>query len=205
MTEKPSARSNRRILAILLGLTAGMFAFGYALVPMYNVICEVTGLNGKTGRLSEQAAAAVGVDRNRTVTVEFITTVNENMPWEFHGEVKKMTVHPGEISQASFYAKNNADHAIVGQAIPSVSPGTAAKYFNKTECFCFSQQTLQAGEAKDMPVRFIVDPRLPDDIHTITLSYTFFDTDRGAGSTHPNRRARLDRFDGRRNLALQVD
>jgi cytochrome c oxidase assembly protein subunit 11 len=155
-------------------ITLGMFGFGFALVPLYNVFCEITGLNGKTGRISESTASAVAVDRSRTVTVEFVTQVNGALPWEFRSGVKKMQVHPGELNATRFYARNTADRAVTGQAIPSVTPGLASRHFSKTECFCFTQQTLQPGEAREMPVRFIVDPQLPKDIHTITLSYTFF-------------------------------
>jgi cytochrome c oxidase assembly protein subunit 11 len=184
-----SLRSNRRLLIVLLAVAVGMFGFGYALVPVYNMFCKLTGLNGKTGRISENAAVLAQVDRGRSVTVEFVTTLNASLPWDFYGKVRKMQVHPGEINQTSFYARNNADHTIVGQAIPSVSPGLAAQYFNKTECFCFTQQTLKAGEARDMRVRFVVDARLPRNIDTITLSYTFFDTDRPG---NPARHAALE-------------
>jgi cytochrome c oxidase assembly protein subunit 11 len=114
------------------------------------------------------------------VTVEFVTSVNGGLPWDFGAETLRMRVHPGEINRTLFYAKNNSDREIVGQAVPSVSPSTAAKYFSKTECFCFTQQKLAGNEAREMPVRFIVDPRLPADVRTITLSYTFFDTRRAA-------------------------
>ena len=170
------AASNRKVVALLAAVVVAMFGFGFALVPVYNVLCQLTGLNGKTGRVSQQTAAATAIDPDRLVTVEFITSVNSNLPWDFKAETKRVKVHPGEITQALFYAKNNAGHAIVGQAIPSLAPAEASKYFSKTECFCFTQQTLGAGEAREMPVRFIVDPGLPRDVRTVTLSYTFFES-----------------------------
>lgn len=151
-----------------------MFGFGYALVPLYDVLCEVTGLNGKTGVISFSEADSMVTDSSRLVTVEFDTNVNHRLPWEFRAEQRRIQVHPGEIYEAIFVARNLSDHSITGQAIPSVAPGKASLYFNKTECFCFSQQTLGPGESKHMPVRFVVDPDMPDKIRTLTLSYTFF-------------------------------
>jgi len=174
MTADRISKANRRLIALLAVVTVGMFGFGFALVPLYNVFCAITGLNGKTARIDADAVMAAVVDTDRLITVEFVTTVDAALPWEFRSIVKKMQVHPGELSEARFYARNLADRAIVGQAIPSVSPGQAGKYFSKTECFCFTQQTLQAGEEQEMPVRFIVDPALPEHVRTITLSYTFF-------------------------------
>jgi cytochrome c oxidase assembly protein subunit 11 len=178
-----SRHPSYRLVMTLLLVTLGMFGFGFALVPLYNAFCEMTGLNGKTGRVSESVAATTTVDRTRTVTVEFVTQVSGILPWEFQAGVKKMQVHPGEINGASFYARNYADRAVTGQAVPSVTPGFASKHFSKTECFCFTQQTLQPGESREMPVRFIVDPQLPRDIHTITLSYTFFHTHRAVNAS----------------------
>jgi cytochrome c oxidase assembly protein subunit 11 len=169
-------RANRRLFR-RFGLAAiAMFGFGYALVPLYNVFCEVTGLNGKTGSAVEQVAGPV--DRSRTVTVEFTASVNQGMPWEFRPVQKRMQVHPGEEMVALYTARNTTSDTIVGQAVPSVSPGAAATYFKKIECFCFSRQELKAGEAREMPVRFVVDPKLDPAIRTVTLSYTFFNTDR---------------------------
>jgi cytochrome c oxidase assembly protein subunit 11 len=182
MTADRISKANRRLIALLAAVTVGMFGFGFALVPLYNVFCAITGLNGKTGRIDADAAMTAVVDTDRRITVEFVTTVDGALPWEFHSIVKKMQVHPGELSEARFYARNLAARAIVGQAIPSVSPGQAGKYFSKTECFCFTQQTLQAGEEQEMPVRFVVDPALPEHVRTITLSYTFFNV-QGAVNT----------------------
>ncbi|RMD70876.1 MAG: cytochrome c oxidase assembly protein [Gammaproteobacteria bacterium] len=168
-------KGQRRLVLGLFLAVAGMFGFGFALVPLYNALCDITGLNGKTGRVSEAQAAAQGVDETRLITVEFVTSVNSDLPWRFKALQKKVKVHPGEIREVRFYAENLSGHTITGQAIPSISPGNAARYFNKTECFCFTQQTLRGKEAKEMPVRFIIDRHLPKDIHTVTLSYTFFD------------------------------
>lgn len=151
-----------------------MFGFGYALIPLYNVFCEVTGLNGKTGTVSSQQVEKIVVDMNRVVTVQFDTTINGNLPWRFKSVEKKLRVHPGEVKDAVFVVENTSDRAIVGQAIPSVAPAEASIYFNKTECFCFTQQTLAPGETKEMLVRFVVGNELPDKISTMTLSYTFF-------------------------------
>lgn len=151
-----------------------MFCFGFALVPIYDVFCEVTGLNGKTNSKAFVPAAQL-VDTSREVTVQFVATNNEGMPWEFKPATFKMSVHPGEQINTTFFARNPRSELMVAQAIPSVAPGRAAEYFHKTECFCFNQQTLKAGEAVDMPLSFIVDRDLPASVKTITLSYTLFD------------------------------
>lgn len=151
-----------------------MFGFGFALVPLYDVFCDITGINGKT---ENQAAVwqDVAVDESRTVTVEFITRTNTGMPWEFRAETRRVKVHPGEINTVSFYVRNPASSEIIAQAIPSVSPGQAALYLNKTECFCFNQQPLQAGQEAWMPMSFYVDANLPQDISYFTLQYTLYD------------------------------
>lgn len=159
--------------------TLAMFGFGYALVPLYNVFCDITGLNGKTN--SEAAIVAdTSVDTSRLVTVEFLANVNANLPWEFKPVVTKLQVHPGETKKLSYYARNLSDNTIVANAVPSVAPGQAAKHFQKTECFCFTQQALKPGEEREMPVVFIVDKALPDNITTLTLSYTFFNSPKAA-------------------------
>lgn len=169
-------KANQRLVRNLLMVVVAMFGFGFALVPLYNVFCTVTGLNGKTGRIAAAEAQQSRVDKQRVVTIQFVANTNEDLPWEFAPLVHKLQVHPGEINQITYYAKNLSDHAIVGQAVPSLAPGVAAKYLNKTECFCFTRQTLAPHEIREMPVRFIIDPELPRDIATVTLSYTFFDT-----------------------------
>jgi cytochrome c oxidase assembly protein subunit 11 len=161
-------------LALKLGATAvAMFGFGYALVPLYDVFCEITGLNGKTGVISAAEAAGV-VDSTRKVTVEFDSNVNGALPWRFGPMQKKVQVHPGQLTEVLYFAENTSDRPVVGQAVPSVAPTPASLYFNKTECFCFTQQTLAPGERRVMPVRFIVDPQMPGKYTTLTLSYTFF-------------------------------
>lgn len=177
--------ANRRLALKLAGLTALMFGFGYALVPLYNVFCEVTGINGKTGELSAAQAEAMKPDLSREVTVEFVTSVSAGLAWEFKAPAHKVVVHPGVVTAVEFEVTNLAGRDMVGQAIPSVAPSTAARYFSKTECFCFSQQPLAAGKVSKLPIRFIVDPKLPADVQTVTLGYTFFEA--VPGKAPPNR------------------
>ena len=165
--------SNGKVIARLLILVMAMFGFGFALVPLYDVFCDVTGLNGKTGNRIELADAPV-IDSSRLVKVQFIANLNESMPWQFKPMTKSIKVHPGQPTTINYYAKNNTQHVITGQAVPSVAPGLAAAYFQKTECFCFTEQKLEAGEEKIMPVNFIVDSSLPDNFNELILSYTFF-------------------------------
>lgn len=162
-----------RLVIKLVVIAVLMFGFGFALVPLYRVFCEITGLNGKTN--AEAVTALFIPDISRSVTVQFVTTLNENMPWEFKPFLKTLIVHPGESAQVLFSAKNLSAKTMVAQAVPSVSPGFTAQYFKKTECFCFNRQTLKAGEAIEMPVVFMLDPALPSDQKEITLSYTLFD------------------------------
>jgi cytochrome c oxidase assembly protein subunit 11 len=158
-----------------LGLVAlAMFGFGYALVPLYDVFCDVAGINGKTGEISQTEANAGSIDADRLVTVEFDTNVNPALPWKFKAVEYKMRVHPGEIAEAVFVAENESDQSVIGQAVPSVAPSQASLFFNKTECFCFTKQVLGPGERKEMIVRFVVGTELPEKISTMTLSYTFF-------------------------------
>jgi len=153
-----------------------MFGFAFALVPLYNVFCEITGLNGKT---SAQAAlreeiSAISIVANREVTVEFLAKVARGMPWEFRPLDTELVVHPGEMNTTSFYVRNLLQEPVTGQAVPSVSPGQAALYLKKIECFCFDQQELPAGGELEMGVSFFVDAELPADIKELTLSYTMF-------------------------------
>lgn len=165
---------NQRLALKLAGVTVAMFGFGFAMVPLYNVFCDITGLNGKTGRISASAAAEQERAREtRLITVEFDTNVN-GLPWDFRPKQQSLKVRPGELREAVFVAANRAGTAIVGRAVPSVAPAEASVYFNKTECFCFSEQTLAANEQRDMPLRFVIDPDLPEEIEVLTLSYTFF-------------------------------
>jgi len=158
----------------LLLLVLVMFGFGFALVPIYNVFCDVTGINGKNGNLAVDQANALTIDKNRYINIEFDTNVNEKLPWSFAPKNYKIKVHPGEVAEETYIVKNNTDQTIVGQAIPSVAPSEAALYFKKTECFCFTQQTLKPHEQREMKVRFVVKPKIPAKIETMTLSYTFF-------------------------------
>jgi len=177
------ASSHRGVVGKTLLATVVMFGFGYAMVPLYDIICDITGLNGKTGRISaaeiesELQSEAVPSDAApREITVEFVASVNSGGAWVFRPTVATMTVTPGELYQTSYYAENLSSKSVVGQATPSVSPFTAAKYFNKTECFCFTRQVFEPNGSQDMPVTFIIDPDLPVNVDRVTLSYTFFNS-----------------------------
>ncbi len=170
-------QQNRKLVASLVVFAAFMLGFAFlVLPPLYDAFCEVTGLGGKTN------ATAVEVEESpelsRTVKLEFATTVNQYAPWEFVAELDEMEIHPGKLHEAIFYAHNLTREEKTAQAVPSVAPAQAAKFFKKLECFCFSAQQFAPGERKAMPVRFIVDSDLPEFIDTITLSYTFFDATR---------------------------
>jgi len=161
----------------LAGVAVAAFAFTFSLVPLYRIACEkVFGirLEGGTGQARAGGVAAGKVRRDRTVTVQFDGGVNSKLPWSFEPVQLSMKVVPGELNEAMYVARNDGQRAIVGSAVPSVAPARASGHFTKTECFCFTAQTLQPGETREMPVRFIVDPDLPGDVATITLSYTFF-------------------------------
>ncbi|MEC9341440.1 MAG: cytochrome c oxidase assembly protein [Pseudomonadota bacterium] len=151
-----------------------MFGFGFALVPLYDVVCDLTGLNGRAANLLKEAdVSAAEVDRSREVTVEFLAITN-NVPWDLNPETRKLRVHPGEIATVGYVVRNRSKHAVVAQAVPSVAPGLAARYLNKLDCFCFTEQRLEPGEERVMPVVFTVDPAIDEDLSTLTLSYTFF-------------------------------
>lgn len=172
--ELPPQR-NRAILRKLLLVTAGSFLFCFSLVPLYRIACErVLGVRLDNDAASAAEVARMTPDLSRTVTVQFLGTVNGALPWQFAPRVASMTVHPGEVAEAWFSATNDAGESLVGQAVPSVAPAAASMYFNKTECFCFTEQMLHAHESREMPVRFIVDPALPADVDTLTLAYTFY-------------------------------
>lgn len=170
------ANANGRLVRRLILVTVGMFGFGYALVPIYDVFCELTGVNGRPGAVQADALSNE-VDQSREITVQFLGNLNSSLPWEFYPLEKTMKVHPGQVYETEFFAKNLAGQPLVGQAVPSVAPAEASKYFNKTECFCFTRQLFAAGEGRKMPVRFVVGTSLPKDISTITLAYTFFKID----------------------------
>jgi cytochrome c oxidase assembly protein subunit 11 len=167
----------------LVAVAVAMFAFVFVvMVPLYNVLCDALGINGKTDGQAYTSVQA-GVDESRLVTVQFVATRNEGMPWEFGPNTTVMKVHPGAVNDTKFHARNTLARDMVAQAIPSISPSRAVQYFHKTECFCFNQQPLAAGAAAELPLQYIVDRDLPADIHTITLSYTIFDvTDMAKGA-----------------------
>jgi len=169
------ARSGAR-LAMLAVL---MFGFGYALVPLYDKFCEITGLGGRTGQqvAESKSPQAMSVDTSRTITVHFDANVNSRLPWRFEPVEPMMEVHPGRLYETSYVAHNDSAHSVVAQAVPSVAPGQAALYFNKTECFCFTEQVLGPGESRDMPVRFFVDPALPGRVELVTLSYIIYENE----------------------------
>ena len=156
-----------------------MFGFGFALIPLYDVFCDITGLNGKTGRIEASEIDASLVDTSRTIEVRFLAGTNTGLPWSFEPLVKKMEVHPGQVYEAVYRVRSSSKESTLGQAVPSVSPGQAAQHFNKTECFCFTQQELAGFETRDMPLRFIVGTDISEKIEQITLSYTFFSLDKG--------------------------
>ncbi|MDH3549247.1 MAG: cytochrome c oxidase assembly protein [Gammaproteobacteria bacterium] len=174
MNSEQQKSENRSLVGHLLIMTVAMFGFGFALVPLYDVFCQITGFGGRTN--TEAVAAEEAPDLSREIRVEFVTTVNSYAPFEFGADLDSMTVHPGKMYFATFTAKNMTDDDKIAQAVPSVAPVAAAEHFVKIECFCFNSQEFAANEEKAMPLQFIVDPDLPDYVDTITLQYTFFDT-----------------------------
>lgn len=173
--------STRALASRLLLMAVGMFAFGFALVPLYDAFCEITGFGGRTNTTPAEAVAQA--DENRSIKLEFVTTVNQYAPWTFESQKAGMEIHPGGLYEAVFTATNLTGDHKVAQAVPSVTPPEAAAYFKKLDCFCFTRQEFEANETREMPVRFIVDRDLPDYVDTITLSYTFFDTARASGAS----------------------
>ena len=165
---------NRSLMGRLLIMAVAMFGFGFALVPLYDVFCEITGFAGRTN--TEAAVVEEAPDLDREIRVEFMTTVNSYAQFAFDADLDSMTVHPGKMYYATFTAKNLSGSDKIAQAVPSVAPPSAAEHFVKIECFCFNSQDFVAGEEKAMPLQFIVDPDLPDYVDTITLGYTFYDT-----------------------------
>jgi len=173
-THNKTANDNRSLVGKLLLLAVAMFGFGYMLVPLYNVFCEITGFGGRTNSVA--VSSEERPDYSRSIRVEFVTTVNEYAPWEFAAERDSMEVTPGKMYYANFTAKNLTGDTKVAQAVPSVAPISASGHFKKIECFCFTNQEFQANEERAMPLQFIVDPDLPEYVDTITLQYTFYDT-----------------------------
>jgi cytochrome c oxidase assembly protein subunit 11 len=171
--------ANRETLKKLLVVAVAMFGFGFALVPFYEKICEVTGIRN-VFQPDAPAPANTQIDTSREVSIEFDANL-QRLPWTFRPLESHVEVHPGEIRQVVYEVRNTLDRPVTGQAVPSYGPQNAGRYFRKIECFCFRQQTLAAGEVRQMPVVFVIDPELPADVNTITLSYTFFEVNGRGG------------------------
>ncbi|MGH8642116.1 MAG: cytochrome c oxidase assembly protein [Burkholderiales bacterium] len=169
-----STHANQQTLVKLLVVAAAMFGFGFALVPFYRALCDALGLNSV---VKADVAANTQVDTGRTLTIEFDTNLRSNLPWTFTAVEKSVRIHPGALTQVTFEVRNSSDRPVTGQAIPSFGPQLAGRYFKKLDCFCFTQQTLAPGEVRRMPVAFVIEPALPQDVSTVTLSYTFFEVE----------------------------
>jgi cytochrome c oxidase assembly protein subunit 11 len=173
--EESRQRTAHQTTGLLVLVVCAMFGFGYALVPLYDLVCEITGYNGRTSKTTQAATAvALEPDLSRELKVEFLGNVDASLPWEFYPKEDSITIHPGEMITAYFVAKNRSNRDLIGQATPFVAPREANKHFIKTECFCFTEQAFAAGEQREMPVTFMVNPELEKGIDTVTLSYTFF-------------------------------
>jgi cytochrome c oxidase assembly protein subunit 11 len=167
------AMGNAKILTKLIVVTVGMFGFGFAMVPFYYKICTATGINSGD---EQSLVKNTQVDTSRWVNLEFDANTNETLPWQFRPMQHSLRVHPGQLVQVEYEVVNTSNQPIVGQAVPSYGPARAGAFFKKIECFCFTPQTLAAGERRRMPVLFVLDPTMDRDLHTVTLSYTFFNT-----------------------------
>ena len=168
--------SHKKLIATLLAVAVGMFGFGFAMVPLYEVFCEITGvrLENGNGRVADNEAPEQVTER--WVRVHLDAAVDRGLPWTFGPDEKFLRVRVGELTETTYRASNRASQAVIGHAVPSVAPVEASIYFAKTECFCFTEQLLEAGETREMPVRFVIDPELPADIKELTLSYRFYNT-----------------------------
>ena len=175
----PKRNANRKLIRALLAMTAGSFAFGWALVPLYDVLCRAAGI-GNAEAKAGKAVVHEAVDPDREVTIEFLAQPASVGSFDFRPTVASMRIHPGKLYDTTFHARNLTAQAAVAQAVPSITPGGTAKYFHKTECFCFSPQKFAAGEGRDLPVRFIVDPELPRNVDKLTLAYTVYDATQSA-------------------------
>lgn len=173
MNEQQSA--NKRLSGKLLFATLLMFGFGFALVPLYDVMCDVLGINGKTSSEAQIQPQGMVVDTSRVIHVEFMAHIKQGVDWELRPKQASMDVHPGQVIQTAYVAVNRSSERMIGQAVPSVSPGLAASHFNKIECFCFQQQGLDSQQTAELPLIFYIEPNVPASIHTLTLSYTLFD------------------------------
>jgi cytochrome c oxidase assembly protein subunit 11 len=172
---------NKKLTVKLGAFALGSFAFGFALVPLYDVLCDITGF-GNQKSLVEQRLSVEDPDDTRTITVDFMTDLPSVGNWEFRPAVASMQIHPGRLYKTEFFARNLTGHETMAQAVPNITPGNAAGYFRKTECFCFTPQHFAVGEARPMAVRFVVDPAIPRSVDRITLSYTFYDEFTRVGS-----------------------
>jgi cytochrome c oxidase assembly protein subunit 11 len=175
MAQPALKKANRKLTWQLWLFAAGSLAFGFALVPLYNVLCAVTGY-GDRSKLEQAATVVEAPDNTRTVTVEFISSAPTYGNWEFRPEVAHIEVHPGKLYEAKFYARNLREQPVTAQAVPSIAPLQATQYFRKTECFCFRPQQFAGGQARELSVRFIVDPKLPATIDRLTLGYAMYDS-----------------------------
>lgn len=172
MNAPPKAPGTRALALRLGGVAVAMFGFGFLLVPAYDAFCKLTGIGGRTAMVAA-STEGVAIDRDRTIVVEFLALRTEDASWEFRPATASVEVHPGELHSTTYFARNLAGLPVTGHAVPRVSPGAAAKYFKKTECFCFTPQSFGAGEGRDLGVQFMVDPDLPAHIDRLTLTYTF--------------------------------
>jgi len=189
MTGQPDSanvtgRRHRGLVLRLGGMALAMFGFGYLMVPLYDVFCEITGIGGRVNEAPVSASRLSGapVDESRRIVVEFVANVNQQAPWEFRPATFSMEVMPGQLYNTAYFARNLTGGDLVGTAVPSVSPGDAARHFLKVECFCFTEQAFDANEGRDMDVVFIVDPALPAHVDRVTLAYTFFVSQKSAAA-----------------------
>jgi cytochrome c oxidase assembly protein subunit 11 len=179
--ERTKTGENKRLTLKLLGFALGSFAFGFALIPLYDVLCDLTGF-GNQSLLVEERSIIEAPDDSRTITIDFVAELPSVGNWEFRPQVTSMEVHPGRLYETEFTAHNLTGRTQIAQAVPNVAPGRAAGYFRKTECFCFTPQKFEVNEQRPMPVRFVIDPALPRSVDRITLSYVFYDESTRVGS-----------------------
>ncbi|WED29684.1 cytochrome c oxidase assembly protein [Vibrio sp. DW001] len=173
--KKDKQKANKALTTKLLFAVMAMFGFGYALVPLYDVMCDALGINGKTNKVAIDQPHGMVIDLSRTIDVELMAHIPSGMLWQMKPKVRTLQVHPGQVIQTAYLAKNLSQQDTIVQAVPSISPGIAATHFNKMECFCFTRQPLKAGESTELGLVFYIEPDIPDSIHTLTLSYTVFD------------------------------
>ena len=173
MVNQERSQANKKLALKLVWVLAGALIFAFALVPLYDVLCSATGLNGKTSNTAAKATTQP-VDTSREVTVQFVSSVMPGLGWNFYPRQNSVIVHPGQVTSVMFEAKNITNEVVVGQAIPSVTPGKASAHLKKIECFCFTRQSLKPGEMKALPLRFFVSADLPPEVHELTLSYSFY-------------------------------